>query len=245
MVPGRKNPLFTEDGILAAIDGTFAAIEAGQRPVIVERPQYQSPRTRGKYRGFMALYAHYLYILGKIEKREYPPRMTPRLRANIMRFEQLRAQFAFLRENNIATANDMGIFTAKTEENIAALTKRRTILNVRKKKRRTLYAALADVQALALARACYENGLTGLADEYARCMEAEAVLTNCGIERKQLREEKAALYEELAEINRKLRAERKKLKMCEDITKGLPQIERDIDRIDGDKKKKVEKSRWR
>ena len=97
LVPGRKNPLFTEDGILAAIDGNLAAIEAGQRPVIVERPRYQPPHSHGKYRGFMALYAHYLYVLGKIEKQEYPPHMTPRLRASIMRFEQHREQFAFLR----------------------------------------------------------------------------------------------------------------------------------------------------
>jgi len=31
MIPGRKNPLFTEDGIRAAIQGNLAAIEAGRR----------------------------------------------------------------------------------------------------------------------------------------------------------------------------------------------------------------------
>ena len=30
MIPGRKNPLFTEDGIRAAIQGNLAAIEAGR-----------------------------------------------------------------------------------------------------------------------------------------------------------------------------------------------------------------------
>ena len=40
MYPGRKNPLFTEDGIRAAIQGNMEAIEAGQRPVFVRRKPY-------------------------------------------------------------------------------------------------------------------------------------------------------------------------------------------------------------
>ena len=35
MYPGRKNPLFTEEGILAAIQGNMAAIESGQRPAVI------------------------------------------------------------------------------------------------------------------------------------------------------------------------------------------------------------------
>ena len=34
VIPGRKNPLFTEDGIRAAIQGNLAAIEAGRRPAV-------------------------------------------------------------------------------------------------------------------------------------------------------------------------------------------------------------------
>ena len=34
IIPGRKNPLFTEDGIRAAIQGNLAAIEAGRRPAV-------------------------------------------------------------------------------------------------------------------------------------------------------------------------------------------------------------------
>ena len=41
VIPGRKNPLFTEDGIRAAIQGNLAAIEAGRRPAVQLRPQYR------------------------------------------------------------------------------------------------------------------------------------------------------------------------------------------------------------
>ena len=64
----------------------------------------------------MVLYVHYLYVLGKIEKRQYPPRMTPQLRKDIMRFERCREQFAFLRENRFATPEDLTAFQERTED---------------------------------------------------------------------------------------------------------------------------------
>ena len=85
---------------------------------------------------------HYLYLLGKIGQRQYPPRMTPHLRREVMRFEQYRAQFDFLRENEIVTQADMDAFQTRTEESLAKLIKQRTILNVRKKKRKKLHTAL-------------------------------------------------------------------------------------------------------
>ena len=72
MIPGRKNPLFTEDGIRAAIQGNLSAIEAGRRPAILPRTAYQPYTSHPKYKGFLALYVHYLYLLGKIGQRQYP-----------------------------------------------------------------------------------------------------------------------------------------------------------------------------
>ena len=243
IVPERKDPLFTEDAICDAINGNLAAIEALQRPILVERPRYRPYPKNRKYSGFLALYAHYLYVLGKIEKREYPPRMTPQLRASLMRFERYREQFAFLRENGITTQGELDAFSAKTEERVVALTKQRTILNVRKKKRQALYAALADAEALAPARECCESGLSGLEDEYARYTEAVEALDTCGVSRERLAAEKAALYEELAEVNRTIRAERKKLKLCAEIAEEAPRIERELERIEDEKPKQAERKR--
>ena len=69
MVPGRTNPLFTEEGIRSAIQGNLEEIEAGLRPAVIRRPRYQPYRPHPKYTGFLALYVHYLYLLGKIEQR--------------------------------------------------------------------------------------------------------------------------------------------------------------------------------
>ena len=78
MVPGRKNPLFTEDGIRAAIGGNLDAIAAGTRPAIIYRPRYQPYRRHPKYTGFMALYVHYLYLLGKAgQRRGQDPQLCP------------------------------------------------------------------------------------------------------------------------------------------------------------------------
>lgn len=232
MYPGRKNPLFTEDGIRAAIQNGLEAIEQGRRPALIPRPSYQPFKKHPKYTGIMALYVHYLYLLGKIGQRQYPPRMTPQLRQEVMKSERYREQFAFLRDNGIATREDVAAFAARTEETLATLTKQRTILNVRKKKRSPLYAALADADALAPTKVLYEDGLSGMEAEFARYMDAVTALEKCGIPKERLITEKAEIYEQLAEINRQIRAERKKLALCRDIQSRLPQMEHDIDKIE-------------
>lgn len=123
MIPGRRNPLFTEEGIQAAIQGNLSAIGMGQRPARGYHAPYRPFRKYPKYTGFLALYVHYLYVLGKVEKRQYPSKMTPQLKKEVMRFERCREQFAFLRENNISTQEDMTAFQARTEDALADLTK--------------------------------------------------------------------------------------------------------------------------
>ena len=230
--PGRRDPLFTEDGIRAAIQGNLAEIEAGHRPAVIQRPRYRPYRKHPKYTGFLALYVHYLYLLGKIGQRQYPPRMTQHLRQEVMRFEQYQVQFVFLRENNIVTQADMDAVQSRTEGSLAKLMKQRTILNVRKKKRQRLYMALADAEALAPSKALYEEGLTGMEMEFEKYMEAVKRLEKCGISAERLTEEKAEIYEQLASLNREIRAERRKLKLCQEIRKQIPAMEQDIQNTD-------------
>ena len=243
--PGRRDPLFTEDGIRAAIRGNLAEIEAGRRPAVIARPRYQPYQKYPKYRGLLALYVHYLYLLGKIEKREYPPRMTPRLRREVMRFERYREQFAFLRENGITDEAEMERFQTRTEETLAKLTKQRTILHVRKRRWQDLYTALADAEALAPSKALYEEGLTGMEAEFERYMKAVTLLEDCGIPRERLMEEKVEVYEQLAELNREIRSERRKLALCREIRQQAPAMEEDIRRTEEQRKEAREHERRR
>ena len=232
MCPGRKNPLFTEDGILAAIQGNMESIEAGLKPVTVHRPVFVPYRKHPKLTGFFALYVHYLYILGKIEKRTYPPRMTPKMRADVMKFEKLKAQFAFVRENNLTTPEDMKAYQSKAEETLNSLVKQRTILNVRKKRRQKLYAALADAEVLREAAKLHKSGVPGMEAECAKYADAVAVLETCGIPKERLAREKAELYEEIAAVNREIREQRKKLEMCAEILSKTPEIEANLQKIE-------------
>ena len=248
MVPGRKDPLFTEDGIRAAIAGNLDEIAAGTHPAIVYRPQYEPYRRRHpqKYTGFMALYVHYLYLLGKAGQRQYPPKMTSHLRREIMKFEQYKEQFAFLRTHGVSTADGLQAVRARTEETLASLTKQRTILNVRKKKRKQLYDALSDVETLAPAKELYEEGVPGMEGQFAQYMDAVTLLEHGGIPKEELLEEKAALYQQLADVNREIRRARKDLAMCDTIEQNRPRMERDI-QVAEDKAKEVERDerRWR
>ena len=66
----------------------------------------------------------------------------------------------------------------------------------------------------------------------ARYMEAVAVLEKGGISREALAREKANLYDQLAQLNREIRSVRKKLKMCTEILEKMPNMEKNIRRIE-------------
>lgn len=122
--------------------------------------------------------------------------------------------------------------------------KQRTILNVRKKKRRAFYDALSDAEALAPARECYESGMPGMEEQFAKYMDAVSTLEQCGILREQLMAEKAELYRQLADINQEIRRARKDISLCETIEQNRPQMEHDIQVAEA-KAKEVERDEYR
>ena len=232
MYPERKKKQYSEDGIRAAINGNLDAIFMGKNLTVTHREPYKPYKKHPKYTGFLALYYHYLYILGKVEKRQYPPRVTGQMRQEVMRFEQLRAQFQFLNENGIATEADMQAFVDKAEAQIKTLTQQRTILNVQKKKRQLLFQALAEEEALAPAKRLYAQGHSGMEQEAQRYMEAVKLLDGCGESREALSQQQAVLYTKLADLNRELRQVRKQIKMCEGIRAQATAMQENIREIE-------------
>ena len=68
--------------------------------------------------------------------------------------------------------------------------------------------------------------------EFAQYMDAVAALEQCGVPRERLIQEKAELYERLAELNRQIRAERRKLALCRKTQNSLPRMEQEIDKAE-------------
>ena len=97
-----------------------------------------------------------------------------------------------------------------------------------KKKRKKLFDALAAEEALAMSKALYEEGLSGMEAEYAQYAEAKAILDACGVSRQTLTEEKAEIYEQLAQINKQIRTERQKIKLCREIADSAAVMQRDV-----------------
>ena len=232
MYPERKDGRYSEEGIRSAIAGNLLEITAGRKPAVVYRPPYRPYKKHPKYKGFLALYVHYLYVLGKMQKQQYPPRITPELKKDIMRFEQLQEQFKFLQAHGIETESQMKTVQAGLESKLTDLTKRRTILNVRKKKHQPLYKALADAEALLPIKELYEDGITGMEEEYRKYQHAVDLLNHCGIFKKVLTQQKAEIYTQVADLNREIRQIRKDIAMCQAIQGERPKIEKHIQSID-------------
>ena len=74
-----------------------------------------------KLLGFKALYYHYLYLFGKIRKKETPQRVSFYMREELIKFERYQKQFHFLIENDIETTNQLISFKKNTEKKLSDL----------------------------------------------------------------------------------------------------------------------------
>lgn len=68
-------------------------------------------------------------------------------------------------------------------------------------------------------------------DEAARYLEAANILEKAGVSIEQLKTEKAAAYEAVAEVNLDIRAIRKQIALCDEISQAAPAIQKQIDAV--------------
>ena len=81
-----------------------------------------------KLHGFKALYFHYLYLFGKIRKKETPQRVSFYMRDELIKFDRYQKQFHFLIDNDIETTGQLNDMKQNTENKIAELTLKRARL---------------------------------------------------------------------------------------------------------------------
>ncbi len=81
-----------------------------------------------KLKGFKALYYHYLYLFGKIRKKETRQRVSAYLREELTKFERYQKQFHFLYENDIESSGQLNEVKQVTEDKIIELTAKRSKL---------------------------------------------------------------------------------------------------------------------
>lgn len=81
-----------------------------------------------KLHGFKALYFHYLYLFGKIRKKETPQRVSFYMRDELIKFDRYQKQFHFLIDNDIETTGQLNDMKQNTEDKIVELTLKRTRL---------------------------------------------------------------------------------------------------------------------
>ena len=179
----------------------------------------------GKQRGFRALYVSWMYVLGIIGqgKRTQYPKVNYK---ELKRFEQYKAQAAFLDRNKIDTREQLQAKTAELNGTVETLTKSRIIWNSKKKRRRELYSALSTVERLADVPDLYTQGVAGIEEDYKRYLEAERKLD--GTDQEALKAERNEVYEKVASINVEIRECQKELRLCEKIQEDSPKIEQQM-----------------
>lgn len=179
----------------------------------------------GKQHGFRALYVSWMYVLGIVGqgKRTQYPKVNYK---ELKRFEQYKAQAAFLDRNKIDTREQLQAKITKLNETVETLTKSRIIWNSKKKRRRELYSALSTIEHLADVPDLYTQGVGGIEEDYKRYLDAERKLNGTDLEA--LKAERNEVYEKVASINAEIRAYQKDLRLCEKIQADSPRIEQQM-----------------
>ena len=215
----RKGKTWTEDDIERFID---RAMSDPTFEIIMPKVQ-KAFVPYGKLHGFRALYVSWMYVLGIIGqgKRTQYPRVNYK---ELKRFEQYKAQAAFLDRNHIDTAEQLQAKMDEIHGTIDTLTKSGIIWNSKRKRYRALFEALATVEHLQDVPELYAQGVTGIEEDYRRYLEAEQKLN--GVDVETLRAERNEVYEKVASINAELRDCRKELRLCEQIQADSPKIQR-------------------
>ena len=217
----RKGRTWTEDDIkkfidYAMTDPTFEVIMPKVQKAFVPY---------GKQHGFRALYVSWMYVLGFIGqgKRTQYPRVNYK---ELKRFEQYKAQAAFLERNKIDTASQLRAKMDEINKTVETLTKSRVIWNSKKKKRKELYTALSTVEHLQDVPELYTQGVSGVEEDYRRYLKAEQKLE--GVDLEALKAERNEVYEKVASINAEIRDCWKELRLCEQILADSPKIEQQL-----------------
>ena len=217
----RKGRTWTEDDIKKFID--YAMTDPTFEVIMPKAQKAFVPY--GKQHGFRALYVSWMYVLGFIGqgKRTQYPRVSYK---ELKRFEQYKAQAAFLDRNMIDTASQLREKMDEINKTVETLTKSRIIWNSKKKKRKELYAALSIVEHLQDVPELYTQGVSGIEEDYKRYLEAERKLN--GVDLEALKAERNEVYEKVASINAEIREQRKELRLCEQIMADSPKIEQQL-----------------
>lgn len=78
-----------------------------------------------KLTGFKALYFHYLYLFGKVRKKETPQRVSFFMREELLKLDRYQKQFKFLYDNDIETLGQVKTIKLSAEDEIEMLTAKR------------------------------------------------------------------------------------------------------------------------
>lgn len=91
-------------------------------------PHTAAPKKRKKLHGFRALYWRYLYMLGKVKKRQTPRRVRGEMLEELKKLDRYAKQYYFLRDNRLQTGKDVAMFKDALSNEIDILTDRRARL---------------------------------------------------------------------------------------------------------------------
>lgn len=122
---------YTEDAIAERIIAARNGIWTTPPSLVVRRYRIRGSLQKSKrikLKGFKALYFRYLYLFGKIRKKQAPKQVSYYMRGELIKFERYKKQMIFLFDNNIETTHQLEEYKAKAMKRAHSLIEQRESL---------------------------------------------------------------------------------------------------------------------
>lgn len=223
----KLGPNYSEDAIRARIDGT--TIEAMPKPTSFNTYHYNRRYKKGQMPDFMRAYWRWLYMMGLVKKNRAPPKMSKYLKEELLKFEQYKEQFHFLKSHHIETESDLQSYMSGCQNQLTSLNQQLKPLNSTLNSRKKVFEALSKKAKYEKAYDLFQQGFHQMEEEHDTYQSAVNVLAENGYETvdaiQLLCHEKASIYDQISDIKRHIHSLKQDLKTCTQIQTSMKHIQ--------------------
>jgi len=180
-----------------------------------------------------------MYRLKLVKEYKAPPKASKYLKSELLKFDRLKKQGAFLRDNNIVTDTDFIEFKSNLEKSLFQAQSEIQPIKKDIQKHNPLFKALKEIKQYSVPYEMFLSGHSAMKDEYDRYIAAVSTLESKEYSLDKLESIKdfqIDLYDKRSNINGKIQRIKSDLKTCANIVYDMERISSKLEKVDQRKK---------
>jgi len=213
-----------------------------------ELPIYDAPQRRHNHspiysKGYMPdiekRYWGMMYRLKLVKEYKAPPKASKYLKAELLKFNRLKKQGQFLRDNKIITDTDLFEFKSKLGKLLLQMQLEMNPIKTEIQKHSNIFKALKNVKQYSVPYEMFLSGHDAMKEEHDNYIAAVNTLETKGYyadSLENIKDLQIELYNNRSNINAKIQRTKSDLKTCDNIISDMERISAKLEEVDQKKK---------